>query len=53
MIADPTRLREVVDEIANWTVAQRRQYLTDLGAAFGKAAVDQLKDALREKWEKR
>ncbi|MFM0141773.1 hypothetical protein [Paraburkholderia sp. RL18-085-BIA-A] len=53
MIRDPTRLREVLEEIAEWTLQQRREYLADMRKAFGEAAERQLKDGLTGYWKER
>jgi hypothetical protein len=53
MIHDSTRLHEVIEEISQWTLQQRRQYLVDMERAFGPAAAQQLKDALQTQWTKR
>jgi len=47
---DADRLREVIEEIAEWTLDQRRGYLTDIGKVFGPEAVQQIKDGLTELW---
>jgi hypothetical protein len=46
-------LREVLEEIAGWTLEQRRGYLADIGKVFGPEAEQQLKDGLTELWGKR
>ena len=52
MIADPIRLREVVEEIAaTWTVDQRRTYLKNIETAFGTAAANQIREGLTEMWK--
>lgn len=53
MIHDAQRLREVIEEIAEWTLDQRRSYLTDIGKVFGPEAVQQLKDGLTKFWRQR
>lgn len=51
MIADPIRLREVVEEIAGWTLDQRRTYLKNIETAFGTAAANQIREGLTEMWQ--
>jgi hypothetical protein len=53
MIHDPARLREVIEEIAEWTLQQRRKYLADMRKAFGEPAERQLKDGLTGYWKER
>jgi len=53
MIYDAARLAEVLEEIASWTLDQRRGYLADIGKAFGAEAEQQLKDGLKQMWEQR
>ncbi|MEX3914849.1 hypothetical protein AB4Y43_01195 [Paraburkholderia sp. BR10872] len=50
MIHDPARLAEVIDEIIDWTLEQRRSYIANLERAFGPAAAQQIRDALTERW---
>lgn len=51
MIHDPERLREVIEEIAEWSLQQRRQYITEISKVFGEDAAQQLKDGLIEFWK--
>ena len=53
IIHDPQRLRELIDEIAEWTLEQRRQYIADLGNAFGSKAAEQIKQGLTDLWAER
>lgn len=53
MIHDPQRLQEVVEEVSEWPLEKRRDFLENIDAAFGRQSVDQLKDALRANWDKR
>lgn len=53
MIYDPKRLAEVAEEISDWTLDQRRQYIAEMEKAFGPEAADQIKTALAEHWRKR
>jgi hypothetical protein len=53
MIYDAGRLREVLEEIAGWTLEQRREYLAEIGKVFGPEAEQQLKDGLKQMWEQR
>jgi len=43
---------EIVDEIVNWSLEQRRAYIASLERAFGPAAAQQIKDALSERWKR-
>lgn len=51
MIRDPIRLQEVVDEITDWTLGKRREYLAALEQAYGPAAAQQIRDALTARWQ--
>lgn len=54
MIHDPQRLREVIEEIADWPTKQQRiEYIASIGQAFGEAAAQQIRDGLTALWEKR
>lgn len=53
MITDAVRLREVIEEIARWSLQARRSYIGEIQKAFGEAAAEQLKDGLRQMWEQR
>lgn len=53
MIGDEGRLAEVIEEIAGWTLQQRRAYLANMRKAFGEAAESQLKDGLTGYWKER
>lgn len=53
MIRDPKRLQEVIEEITEWTLQRRREYLADVRKAFGEAAERQLKDGLTGFWNDR
>lgn len=53
MIHDPTRLREVVEEIAVWTLQARREYITSIQTAFGEQAAEQIRQGLGELWRVR
>jgi ribosomal protein L7/L12 len=53
MIHDPTRLREVVEEIAEWSLQARREYIASIEKAFGTHAASQIKVALQALWTER
>jgi len=53
MIHDPTRLREVVEEIAVWTLQARREYIASIQTAFGEQAAEQIRQGLGELWKTR
>ncbi|WP_229011563.1 DUF7696 family protein [Paraburkholderia gardini] len=53
MIADPTRLREVIEEIARWSLQARRSYIGEIQKAFGEAAAEQIKQGLAALWSER
>ena len=53
MIHDAEALRTLLEEIAEWTLEQRRQYIADLGKAFGSNAAEQIKQGLTELWTER
>jgi len=50
MICDAQRLREVIEEIAEWSLAERRSFLTATQTAFGEESEMQLKTGLIEYW---
>lgn len=53
MIADPARLREVLEEISDWPLERRRAYIEEIEAAFGQEAASQIKEALQALWTER
>lgn len=53
MIHDPIRLQEVLDEISEWTVDQRRAYIGEIEQVFGSEAAQQLRDGLTEMWKRK
>ena len=53
MIHDEKRLREVIEEIAEWDLQARRDYLAAMRKAFGPEAEQQLKEALTTFWKDR
>lgn len=46
-------LKDVLAEIAEWPLSERRAYLKNVETAFGKEASDQIKRGLQELWEAR
>jgi hypothetical protein len=53
LIHNPMRLHEVIDEISEWPLDRRRQYIASIGQAFGEAEAQQIRDGLKALWEKR
>lgn len=53
MIYDPLRLREVIEEIAEWDLQARRDYLAAMRKTFGPEAEQQLKEVLTTFWKDR
>jgi hypothetical protein len=53
VITDPLRLREVIEEIAEWDLQARRDYLAAMRKVFGPEAEQQLKEALTTFWKER
>jgi hypothetical protein len=49
----PGEVAEVVEEIAEWSLQARREYLANMRKAFGEAAERQLKEALQALWTER
>jgi RNase P protein component len=47
------RLREVLDEISEWNLDRRRQYIADIEKEFGSKSAQQLKDGLTELWKRK
>lgn len=53
MIHSPSHLRDVLEEIAAWPLAKRREYIAEMAKAFGEPAAEQLKDGLTEFWKRK
>jgi hypothetical protein len=53
MIYSRRRLREVLEEIAEWSLERRRQFIADIEKAFDAKSAQQLKDGLVELWRER
>ena len=54
MFGDPVKLRELAEELAELSLAERRQYLAQIEASNGIAAAEQIKEELKRLWaEKR
>jgi hypothetical protein len=53
MIHNPTRLAEVLTEIADWPLDRRRAYISEIEAAFGIEAAEQIRKGLAALWETR
>lgn len=53
MIYSRRRLREVLEEISEWSLERRRQYLADIEKAFDAKSAQQLKDGLMEMWKRK
>jgi hypothetical protein len=49
----PGEVAEVAEEIAEWSLQARREYLANMRKAFGEAAERQLKEALQALWTER
>jgi len=47
------RLREVLDEISEWSLERRRQFITDIEKAFDAKSAQQLKDGLIDLWKRK
>jgi hypothetical protein len=43
----------VIDEISEWPLDRRRQYIASIGQAFGETAAQQIRDGLKALWENR
>lgn len=50
---DAEQLAEVLDEIAGWSLQQRRDYISEIGKVFGEEAAKQITDGLAAIWAKR
>jgi hypothetical protein len=46
-------LKDLIEEIATWSLDDRRKYLADIEKAYGPDDVGRLKDALNDFWEKK
>lgn len=53
MIHDAKRLHEVIEEIAEWDLQARRDYLAVMRKVFGPESEQQLKEALTTFWKDR
>lgn len=53
MITNPTKLRELVEELAELSLEARRSYLAEIERTNGPAAAEQIKHALLAHWQKR
>jgi hypothetical protein len=53
VIHDAACLREVIEEIAEWDLQARRDYLAAMRKVFGPEAEQQLKEALTTFWKDR
>lgn len=53
MIHDSEALRTLLEEISEWSLVKRRQYLADMRKAFGIAAEEQIKQGLADLWAER
>lgn len=53
MIYSRRRLREVLEEISEWDLPKRREYIADLGKAFGEESAQQIRDGLTNLWNER
>lgn len=53
MIIDLLRLREVIEEIAEWNLQDRRWYIAEMEKAFGTASAEQIRNGLTQFWKER
>ena len=53
MIHDPIRLQEVIEEISDWTLQQRRDYIGEIEKVFGEESAQQIKDGLTGYWKRK
>lgn len=49
----PTKLQELVEELAELSLEARRKYLAEIERADGAAAAEQIKAVLKRLWNKR
>jgi hypothetical protein len=49
----PAELAEVVEEIADWSLQARREYIASIEKVFGTHAASQIKEALQALWTER
>jgi len=49
----PAQLAEVLEEIAAWTLDERRSYIEVVRREYGEGEAEQIKDALKRLWESR
>jgi hypothetical protein len=53
IIEDEKRLRELLEEVAEWPLQKRRDYLEAMQKWFGPEAAQQIKDGLTKLWQER
>lgn len=53
MIHDQTRLREVIEELADLPLAVRRAHIADISKVQGEASAEQLREGLKRHWERK
>jgi hypothetical protein len=46
-------LEDLIEEIADWTVTERRAYISSIEREYGEDEAKRLKDALTEYWKNR
>lgn len=49
----PTKLQELVEELAELSLEARRSYIADIESANGKESADQIRAELKRIWEQR
>jgi hypothetical protein len=50
MFGSDSRLLEVVEEIANWSLRERQEYIAEIEKADGKDEANRLKQSLKDFW---
>lgn len=53
MIHDKEQLASVIEEIADWDLQKRRDYLANIETAYGPESAQQLKDGLIARWKEK
>ena len=51
MITDPTKLRELVEELAELDLTTRRAYIAQIESAQGPESAEQIREALKAHWK--
>jgi hypothetical protein len=51
MISDEAELKALLEEIAEWPLQKRREYIAAIEATFGKESANQIRRGLTALWQ--